>query len=677
MTAPADRATRFVASEQFARECYESWLAPGFGKPCEPSAPVSEPGSDGVVLAARIRMGIDEPARDVLVFVDAALRLTTLPTVPGVDREVSARFAPSGWPLATVGIGEDGVGQVLLRDAPDDEPRGLPTVPGTVEELCWSPDGGRLALRVAALGASRPGALGSGKVAVTSGAESWRPQVVEGIDDQWRSVWVGDSATGFAQISPAGATVWEMSWLDDDRLLVLVSEDPGESGWYVADLRILGTDGALTPLYAPDPRRQLHAAVSSPSGTHVAVIESRSSDRGMVAGDVLLLALGDSLHPPSALRLDLGFDASDLAWTPDGRLLIAGLAGTTSLIASWTSTHGVVREWETSSTWDDVAPTIALTCDGSALVVETSFTTAHRLIRVRGGQAHVLVDFAHEGSRRAVAATAGDTTQEWAAPDARVIQGILCLPRGEGPFPLVIQVHGGPVWAARSEWDMLGHPYTRVLVAAGYAVLHPNPRGSFGRGQDHIDALFIDPGFADEGDFRAAIDHLVAQGVADPDRIAVVGLSYGGLTAAWLATRWHDLGAAVALSPVTDWVSQHWTSNIPWFDEHYLDADPRDRTGRYVTHSPLTHTVGMSTPTLLMAGSLDDCTPPSQATEFYNAARDAGVPTALVIYPEEGHGVADFPALLDYTARILDWLVRHVPPDGWSPDHHHEPRRAS
>jgi dipeptidyl aminopeptidase/acylaminoacyl peptidase len=85
----------------------------------------------------------------------------------------------------------------------------------------------------------------------------------------------------------------------------------------------------------------------------------------------------------------------------------------------------------------------------------------------------------------------------------------------------------------------------------------------------------------------------------------------------------------------------------------------------------------MSTPTLLMAGSLDDCTPPSQATEFYNAARDAGVPTALVIDPEEGHGVADFPALLDYTARILDWLVRHVPPDGWSPDHHHEPRRAS
>jgi hypothetical protein len=76
VTAPADRATRFVASEQFARECYESWLAPGFGKPCEPSAPVSEPGSDGVVLAARIRMGIDEPARDVLVFVDAALRLS-------------------------------------------------------------------------------------------------------------------------------------------------------------------------------------------------------------------------------------------------------------------------------------------------------------------------------------------------------------------------------------------------------------------------------------------------------------------------------------------------------------------------------------------------------------------------------------------------------------------------
>lgn len=677
MTVPADRASSFAAAERFARACYGSWLAPGFGRAGEASAPVPHPDDGSAVLTARIRTSLEEPARTVLGFVDASGAFSILPTSAGVEQEVCARFAPGGWPLATVGVGEDGVGRVLLRGSKDDEPRRLAVVDGTVEELRWSPEGGRLALRVAALGASRPGALGSGKVVATSAGESWRPQVSEGVDDQWRSVWVGDEDGGFVRISPEGITVWEVSWLDRDRLLVLVSDEPGESGWYVADLRILGLDGSLTALHAPAPRRQFHAAVGSPSGGHVAVIESRSSDRGMVAGDVLVVELDGSTGSSSPQRLGLGLDASDLAWAPDGRLMIAGLAGTNSVIASWTPSLGVVREWVTPSTWDEIAPTLALADDGSALVVESSFTTAPRLTRVRDGAASVLVDLAHEGSRSAVAATAGDRREEWVAPDGRLIEGVLCLPQGEGPFPLVIQVHGGPVWAARSEWDMLGHPYTRVLVAAGYAVLHPNPRGSFGRGQDHIDALFVDPGYAEEGDYRSAIDHLVAQGVADPGRIGVVGLSYGGLTAAWLATRWRDLAAAVALSPVTDWVSQHWTTNIPWFDEHYLDADPRDPLGRYRTHSPLTNTVGMTTPTLLMAGSLDDCTPPGQATEFYNAARDAGVPAALAVYPEEGHGVADFPALLDYTARILDWLVRHMPPDDWPPTHDDQPEGAS
>ena len=115
----------------------------------------------------------------------------------------------------------------------------------------------------------------------------------------------------------------------------------------------------------------------------------------------------------------------------------------------------------------------------------------------------------------AVRATATPRAVAWSAPDGLRIEGILCTPGGEGPFPLVVNIHGGPVWAFRNLWSMF-YAWTPLLVAAGYAVLNPNPRGSAGRGQDFARLVFGEMGGDDTHDFTSGVDALVERGIVDP-----------------------------------------------------------------------------------------------------------------------------------------------------------------
>lgn len=179
-------------------------------------------------------------------------------------------------------------------------------------------------------------------------------------------------------------------------------------------------------------------------------------------------------------------------------------------------------------------------------------------------------------------------------------------------------------------------------------------------------------GGADTGDYLAGIDALVEQGVADPQRLGVLGGSYGGYMASWLITQDQRFAAAVTISPVTDWYSQSFTSNIAGWGNAFLGADPEQPGTLAHARSPALHASKARTPCLNVAGARDRCTPPGQAREFHQALRAHGVESALVIYPEEGHGVRSYPAVIDFLARIVMWFTQHMPPDGERP-HKHEP----
>jgi dipeptidyl aminopeptidase/acylaminoacyl peptidase len=223
-------------------------------------------------------------------------------------------------------------------------------------------------------------------------------------------------------------------------------------------------------------------------------------------------------------------------------------------------------------------------------------------------------------------------------------------------------IHGGPAHLSTSRWSgaVNGMMVSAYLAYSGFAVLMPNPRGSSGRGREFLELEVGDYGGAEVDDVLTGLDRLVDQGIAHPDRLGVMGTSHGGYMTCWVTTRTNRFKAAVASSPVTDWYSQHYGSNIPEFDSMYLKATPTEPGGPYFNLSPTFFAHQSKTPTLLTAGLRDRCTPPGQAIEFHQALIAAGTETELVLYPEEGHGVRSLPTQIDFAARTVDFLSRHL-----------------
>jgi dipeptidyl aminopeptidase/acylaminoacyl peptidase len=250
----------------------------------------------------------------------------------------------------------------------------------------------------------------------------------------------------------------------------------------------------------------------------------------------------------------------------------------------------------------------------------------------------------------------------WKAPDDLEIQGWLVRPRGTGPHPLVMIIHGGPVSHHRPTWIARASAVAALLIQRGYALFYPNPRGSSGRGQDFARQVLGDMGGLDGLDCLAGLDHLVDQGIADAERLGVTGGSYGGFMTAWLITQDTRFAAAVAVVPMTNHVSHHLVSNIPHFVRLFLDDRYINPTGKYFARSPIMHAHNARTPTLNICGALDRCTPAEEAVQFHNALLENGVESVLVTYPCEGHGVRTFPALIDYAARVVDYFERHLAP---------------
>lgn len=248
-------------------------------------------------------------------------------------------------------------------------------------------------------------------------------------------------------------------------------------------------------------------------------------------------------------------------------------------------------------------------------------------------------------------------------PDGLGIDGLLVTPagfeRGATPLPMVVIVHGGPTSQFVHEYAPSGG-LAHVLAAAGYAVLLPNPRGSAGRGDAFVTANLGDLGGGDLSDVIAGVDGCVAAGIADPARIGVTGQSYGGFMAAWAAVTTDRFAAAVACSCISDWFTYHLTSNVARFDELFLGGDDfGSPIGLYRQRSPAFN-VRHLTPTLIIHGELDLCTPASQGRELYRALLDAGGEAEYVVYPREGHWCVEREHRLDYWARIQAWFDDHL-----------------
>jgi len=528
-------------------------------------------------------------------------------------------------------------------------------VTGRIESLMWSPSGRELLVLAADVGADVAGVEGGFAMRGAAPAESWLPEIITTTSqDLWRRLYRwSKGAEELIPVTQPPVNVWEAAWLGEHTAVVVASDHHGEGSWYEASVRLLDTaTGAERSRHTPTD--QIGVPVGAANGQRWAVIEAFCSDRGLVCGTVILGEEG------VARPLDLGgVEATDIRWRSSSRLLFSGLRGAETVVGEIDVVTGERLElWAsevlTIGGWYPNAVPIG---NQSALAVIEGYAQAPSIARFDGQEEHILARFAPSDTNQ-IRGTMRHIC--WPGRDGLQIQGWLVLPDCVATnLPVLIDIHGGPVSAHRNRYAASLRAGA-VLVAQGYALLLPNPRGSSGRGQDFARMVKGDMGGEDMHDCLCGLNLLVEQGIVDPARVAVTGTSYGGFMSAWLVTQTNRIAAAVPISPVANWYSQHFASQIPWFDQNMLNGSLHQSGSQYFDRSPAFFASGAKAPTLVLAGGRDKNTPTGQAIELFGALAEARVDAALAIYPEDGHSLRGYPAYIDSAARILDWLDRHI-----------------
>jgi dipeptidyl aminopeptidase/acylaminoacyl peptidase len=248
--------------------------------------------------------------------------------------------------------------------------------------------------------------------------------------------------------------------------------------------------------------------------------------------------------------------------------------------------------------------------------------------------------------------------------DGHHIHGWVYLPPGEGPVPLLFNIHGGP--AAQYDWGFFDE--FQVYVGAGYGVVAINPRGSTGYGFDHVDAPRghwgdeMPPDMLDltSAPYAAAkqFDRL------DRERLGIMGGSYGGVATVMVTALDQAYRSAVAERGVYNWVSMAGTSDIPYFMDLYLGTNMPEGVDELWKASPLARAHNITTPTLVIHSETDYRCPIEQGQQLFSILHRGGVETELLIFPSgEGHELSRSGKpkyRVERFEAILDWHERHL-----------------
>ncbi len=267
-------------------------------------------------------------------------------------------------------------------------------------------------------------------------------------------------------------------------------------------------------------------------------------------------------------------------------------------------------------------------------------------------------------------------TIRYQARDGVEIEGILIHPlerAGGARVPLILEVHGGPEANFRDGW-LTGYGWPgQVSAGRGFAVFYPNYRGSTGRGVAFSKLSQGDPAGREFDDLVDGVDHLVAMGLVDADKVGVTGGSYGGYATAWCSTYYSErFAAGVMFVGISDKISKTGTTDIA--EEEFLVhalRRPWDDWQLFLERSPIYHVQRARTPLLILHGDSDPRVHPGQSLELFRFLKVLGrTPVRLVLYPGEGHGNRKAGARLDYNLRSLRWLEHYLMGAGGEPPAH-------
>ncbi|MGW7538964.1 serine hydrolase [Amycolatopsis sp. NPDC054798] len=580
------------------------------------------------------------------------------------NADAAPKWAPDGSRLAFLRA-QDGPPQVWVLPADGGEAEQLTKLPLGAGAPVWSPDGSKIAFSAAI-----------DLAAIVEAPPANTPIVAERLDYKsdgagllktLRShVHILDVATGEVQQrtfgdwhagqpawSPDGTHVAFTASLDDDADLTF------RCAAYVLDVternaepRLVGTDKGMagTAGWTADGKALLVVGRTDTITGHLGLLRvpldggetvnlAASLDRNVMsggpgypgalpqlteAGDAVLFAIRDR-GCTHLYEVDLAGGEPRAVLTGDGNV-VSGV----DLVG-------------------DKAAIVLATKDSFGEVAVLDRATGSVDVRTKHGDAVSEVDLFPRESR------------EFTISDGTVVQGWLIRDTERtGAQPLLIDIHGGPHNAWNGAADAI-HLYHQTLVSRGWAVLLINPRASDGYGEEFFTAAIGAWGHADAPDFLEPIDQLVAEGLADPDRLAVTGYSYGGYMTCYLTSRDDRFAAAVAGGVVSDLTSLAGTSD----GGHYMAVNEFAglSSGKYEKSSPHAQVENVRTPTLILQGGEDVRCPVGQAEQWFTALRERDVPSQLVLYPGGAHlFILDGPPShrVDYNRRVVDWVEQYA-----------------
>ncbi len=250
---------------------------------------------------------------------------------------------------------------------------------------------------------------------------------------------------------------------------------------------------------------------------------------------------------------------------------------------------------------------------------------------------------------------------ETTGKDGVKIGAMLIEPPGYEPgkaYPTIAYIHGGPVSQDGFEFDWMA----QAFAAKGYLVVEPNYRGSSGRGTDFSRAIYGKWGSLEIQDIHTIMDHLVDQGLADPERLGIGGWSYGGINTNYSIATDTRFKAAVSGAGIANLLTGYGTDQYIWQYEGEIGKPwEQESLERYLELSyPFLHADRIKTPTLFMCGEKDFNVPLINSEQMYQALRSLGVPTQLVIYPGQFHGLSVPSYLQDRAERMIGWYDKYL-----------------
>ncbi|MBE7218524.1 MAG: S9 family peptidase, partial [Caulobacteraceae bacterium] len=552
-------------------------------------------------------------------------------------------FSPDGAGLAFVAT-DRSTGVASLEVARGGVTRVVATVKGSASTPRWSPDGRTLALLATPGARKQAGAVQAGV-----------PLVGEiGVRSDEQRLAVVPAAGGELRfVSPADTYVYEYGWTPDGRGFAATSaKGDGDDNWWVAKLVAYTVDGAPERVIAA-PKLQMNFPRVSPDGRQVIFVGGLMSDFGSVGGDLYTVPLGGG--EPRDITPGFRGTFTSVSWT-GARPVATALIVDHDALAEIDSAGGAPR-----IAWSQ--PVTLTAGDGRAVFSADSAQVAF-VAQDYTHAPHVMVGplsapraVTHDNDALPAHVRARSLT--WRSDNFEV-QGWLVEPLtpSAGPRPMMVEVHGGPAAAATPTYVSAAR--LEGVLGHGYAMLEPNPRGSYGQGETFTRANVRDFGGGDLRDILAGVDAAVATGGIDAKRVGVMGVSYGGFMTLYAATHSDRFKAGVAGAGIADWYSYYGQNGIHQWMLPFFGASAYDDPQLYLRLSPIWTIKQAKTPTFIWVGERDIECPPAQSIELFNGLREMHVPTSLVIYPDEGHGVRQPEHVQDVNRRTLEWLDRYM-----------------